>query len=253
MRLLQLSDPHLVASDQAMVRDRPALALWNQALEQVDRLQPDALVITGDLAQDESWGAYRRLRDSLARLVSCPVALLPGNHDRPCLIDAVLGRAHLTAPGELMLSTGRLIILNSHWCGHPAGRLGPRQLAWLEQRLQAIAADPMPLVVALHHPPMAIGHPVLDAMSLVDHASLRSLLTPIPSLRAVLFGHIHQHWQGCWPERPDLPLLGCPSTLKSMQHVQPCPIKRSADPGGRLLEINALGGLEQRVLRWSNP
>ena len=96
------------------------------------------------------------------------------------------------------------------------------------QRLQAIAADPMPLVVALHHPPMAIGHPVLDAMSLVDHASLRSLLTPIPSLRAVLFGHIHQHWQGCWPERPDLPVLGCPSTLKSMQHVQPCPSKRSA-------------------------
>ena len=63
-----------------------------------------------------------RLRDSLARLVSCPVALLPGNHDRPCLIDAVLGRAHLTAPGELMLSNGRLMVLNCH-CEHLAGQL----------------------------------------------------------------------------------------------------------------------------------
>ena len=50
MRLLQLSDPHLVASDAALVRERPALALWNRALEQVALLEPDALVITGDLA-----------------------------------------------------------------------------------------------------------------------------------------------------------------------------------------------------------
>lgn len=253
MRLLQLSDPHLVASDSALVRERPALALWNRALEQVALLEPDALVITGDLAQDESWGAYQRLRDSLDRHVRCPVAVLPGNHDRPHLIEAVLGRRHVTAPGELLLRNGRLIILNSHWCGHSAGRLGPRQLAWLQQRLQAIAADPTPLVVALHHPPMAIGHPVLDTMNLVDHETLRNVLRPIQSLKAVVFGHIHQHWQGTWPERPDLPLLGCPSTLKSMQHVQPCPIKRAADPGGRLLEINTFGVLEQRVLRWSNP
>ena len=250
MRLLQLSDPHLVASDAALVRERPALALWERALEQVALLQPDALVITGDLAQDESWGAYQRLRDSLDRRVACPVALMSGNHDRPSLLEAVLGRRHVTAPGELVLKDGRLIILESHWCGHSAGRLGAPQLAWLEQRLERIARDPTPLVVALHHPPMAIGHPVLDTMNLSDHVGLRRLLTPIPSLKAVVFGHIHQHWQGSWPERPDVPLLGCPSTLRSMQHVQPCPLQRASDPGGRLLEIDASGLLQQRVLRW---
>ena len=39
------------------------------------------------------------------------------------------------------------------------------------------------------------------------------LLRPHRALRAVLFGHIHQHWQGAWATRPDVLLLGCPSTL----------------------------------------
>ena len=150
------------------------------------------------------------------------------------------------------MSRRRLLLRNGQMfeqplVGHSAGRLGPHQLAWLQQRLQAIAADPTPLVVALHHPPMAIGHPVLDTMSLVDHEILRTMLTPIQPLKAVVFGHIHQHWQGHWPDRPDLPLLGCPSTLKSMQHVQPCPIKRAADQAG-VAGDQHLGVLEQRVL-----
>lgn len=251
MQILQLSDPHLVAGDVARVRNRPALPLWLRALEQVASLKPDCLLITGDLADDESWGGYRRLRDALADCVSCPVAVLPGNHDRPLFLKAVLGRHHVTAPAELLVKGVRLLLLNSHWCGHAAGRLGRNQLLWLEQRLQNPGSDNQPLVVALHHPPLPIGHPVLDGMNLIDQDALRQLLVPIDSLRAVVFGHIHQHWQGNWSERPEVPLLGSPSTLQSMQHIQPCPVDRALDPGGRLLEIDPTGDLRHRVLRWS--
>ena len=250
MRILQLTDPHLVAADAARVRDRPALPLWHRALDQVELLQPDCLVVTGDLCQDESWGGYARLRDALQLRVNCPVALVPGNHDHPLLLDAVLGRFCTTAPAELVVGGVRLLVLNSHWRGHSPGCLGAGQLQWLSERLQQIAGDPMPLVVALHHPPMAIGHPVLDTMNLIDHGALRRLLLPLEALRAVVFGHIHQHWEGCWPDRVDVPLLGAPSTLKSFQNVQPCPLNRAEDPGGRLLEIDASGRLSHRVLRW---
>ena len=33
MRILQLSDPHLVAADRALVRGRPALPLFERALD----------------------------------------------------------------------------------------------------------------------------------------------------------------------------------------------------------------------------
>lgn len=107
-------------------------------------------------------------------------------------------------------------------------------------------------MVALHHPPVAIGHPVMDMMNLTDHHQLASVLQPHAALRAVVLGHIRKHWQGAWPQRPDVPLLGCQSTLNSFQCMQPCPLGRAEDPGGRLLEFHNNGSLSQRVLRWSH-
>ena len=110
----------------------------------------------------------------------------------------------------------------------------------------------LPLVVALHHPPIAIGDAGMDAIRLLDQACLEELLRPHRALRAVLFGHIHQHWQGSWTMRPDVLLLGCPSTLCSFEAVQPCPLGRADDPGGRLLELTPDGAVQHRVLRWGS-
>ena len=252
MRILQISDCHLVARADGMVRGRPALPLLEHALAIGASHDPDLVLITGDLCQDESWSGYVRLKQALSTQLHCPVAVLPGNHDHPILLDAVLGRTVATAPADLLVNGVRLVLLNSHCCGSSAGLLGSMQLAWLQERL----ADPIrqnhPLVVALHHPPVLIGHPVLDAMPLIDHGQLRSLLIPHSGLRAVVFGHIHQHWQGRWQERPDVPLLGCPSTLRSFEHVQPCPLNRADDPGGRLLERMPSGALNHQLLRWTS-
>jgi Icc protein len=108
------------------------------------------------------------------------------------------------------------------------------------------------LVVALHHPPIAIGDAGMDAIRLLDQACLEELLRPHRALQAVLFGHIHQHWQGSWATRPDVLLLGCPSTLSSFKAVQPCPLGRADDPGGRLLEVTPEGNVQHQVLRWSS-
>ena len=73
-------------------------------------------------------------------------------------------------------------------------------------------------------------------------------LRPLPEPR-----HVHQHWQGTLPGRPDFPLLGCPSTLASFGPVQPCPLRRAADPGGRLLELAPGGEIRHTLLRWDLP
>jgi len=143
-------------------------------------------------------------------------------------------------------------LLSSHRVGSAAGVLGSLQLHWLAQRLRCSERRDLPLVVTLHHPPIAIGDASMDAIRLLDQACLEELLRPHRALRAVLFGHIHQHWQGSWPMRPDVLLLGCPSTLCSFKAVQPCPLGRADDPGGRLLELTADGAIQHRVLRWSS-
>lgn len=255
MRLLQLSDPHLLADPDGLVRGRPALALLRRGIHcaevELDG-PPDLLLISGDLCHDESWGGYVRLRELLAPL-PWPVALLPGNHDHPQLLRAALGRRAAVAPQRLEINGVLLLLLDSHRPGCVGGWLGERQLGWVAQQLSQLGGRP--LLVAVHHPPLAIGDPGLDAIALHDGAALLELLRPVPGLQAVLFGHVHQHWQALLPGRsPQLApvlLLGCPSTLCGFGPVQPCPLARPDDPGGRLLELRPGQPLRQRLLRWS--
>jgi Icc protein len=267
MRILQLSDPHLLAAAGGRCHGRPALPLLRHGLlEAFDQLRaaaeaPDLLLISGDLCQDESWGGYVRLAELLALPPlehaaegrSLPVALLAGNHDHPALLRAALGRRAVIAPAMISCGAWRVLLLDSHRSGALAGEMGPAQLAWLQRRLEALPADgEAALLVAVHHPPVPIGDAGMDAIGLRDGEDLLALLRPVAALRGLVFGHVHQHWQGALPGRPDVPLLGCPSTLCSFGPVQPCPLGRPDDPGGRWLDLGVDGILRQRLLRWTS-
>lgn len=255
MRLLQLSDPHLLADPVATYRGRrPEQRLRHglaEALAQLARAghQPDLLLLTGDLCQDETWGGYSRLRQVLQEL-PLPVALVGGNHDHPLLLRAALGRRAQVGPTRLSLGHGTLLLLDSHCAGACGGRLGAKQLAWLELQLASLRG---PAVVAIHHPPLPIGDPTMDAIGLADGPALMACLGRQPAVRAVLTGHLHQHWQGRLAPWPDLPVWACPSTLCGFGPVQPCPLGRPHDPGGRWLELTAGGEIRQQLLRWDPP
>jgi len=256
MQLLQLSDPHLLANGRGRYRGTRPLPRLRAVLTQVlaSGRVPDLLLISGDLCQDESWGGYAHLRNLLAAWPS-PVALLCGNHDHPQLLRAALGRRALIAPAVLELDSCRLVLLSSHRPGRTEGWLGDRQLHWLGHQIQRWSDQqpPQPLLIALHHPPVAIGDPSMDAIGLRDTGPLLALLAEAPGLRGVVFGHVHQYWQGVLPGRSAVPMLGCPSTLCGFGPVQPCPLGRPADPGGLWLELTAAAPLRHQLLRWTIP
>lgn len=256
MRLLQFSDPHLLADPQALCRGRPPLGQLRQGLAMALRhcgghAAIDLLLISGDLCHDESWLGYAQLRDLLQEL-GVAAAVLPGNHDQPMLLRAALVRQCSLAPALVEAGPLDLLLLDSHRPGCEAGLLGGRQLAWVERILAG--RGPRPLLVVLHHPPVPIGDPGFDAIGLLDAEPLLELLRPVPALQAVLFGHIHQHWQGLLPGRPaslsPVPLLGCPSSLCGFGPVQPCPLGRAHDPGARLLLWGSGGLQHHQLLRW---
>ena len=256
IRVLQLSDPHLLADPRGRCRNREALAClrhgWQQALQQLQS-PPDLLLISGDLCQDESWGGYARLREFLAECLApaaIPVALLPGNHDHPALLRAALARSAQLAPTLVPIGGWELLLLSSHRPGVVAGWLDFAQLAWLERQL---VASTRPLLVAVHHPPLPIGHGELDAIALRQPTELMEHLLAQPRVRGLVFGHVHQHWQGQLPRAagaPPLRLWGGPSSLASFEAVQPCPLGHADWPGGRLLRLHPDGEITTRLLRW---
>jgi len=236
--LLQLSDPHLLADPAGLYRGiRPADALV-LALRQAAMATPGPtlVLLSGDLVQDESWQGYARLRDLLARCPQ-PMALLPGNHDRPTFLRACLGRRASIAPALIPWGDWWLLLLDSHCPGRIEGWVSPEQRRWAAAALGPVQG---PVLLAMHHPP----EDQHDGDGLLDH------LAGVGDVQLICYGHVHRHERR---ERGQATLLACPSTARQFSPVQPCPLGRPDDPGGRLLLLGPGRRWQEQLLRWSSP
>ncbi|MGY0004991.1 phosphodiesterase [Micromonospora sp. I033] len=192
MLIAQLSDPHVttgpLAAEQASGLHRAlgrVLAL---------RPRPDCVVITGDLVANGRPDEYLALRDVIGRF-PLPVHLATGNHDdRESLLDTFGGTPCLaggfSAYYHVDHEDGTLVVLDSLASGDDAGRLGDDQLGWLDG---VLAGRPeVPAVVCLHHPPVAVGVPAMDAMGLTDADALAEVIGRHRHVVRVVAGHLHR-------------------------------------------------------------
>ena len=183
--LAQISDFHLRDGEQGPDR---ALAAAVDAVLALHPL-PDAVLASGDLADTPSVAEYERVWRLLEPL-PMPVHALNGNHDDPAMLEDCLG-----SPPSYSVAVGaglRLVVCDTRLEGSDAGALGPERLAWLESEL---AADrDLPTILALHHPPVAIGLTAIDGIGLPreDDLALAELLPRFPHVRRVVAGHVHR-------------------------------------------------------------
>ena len=154
------------------------------------RPAPNALVVTGDVAESGAAREYERARELLAPL-PMPVHAIPGNHDDAGELRAVFGG---DGPHGFGVRVGgiRLVAMNSTRPGHDDGSLSADRLAWLREQLAVEPATPT--VVAMHHPPLLTGIPSLDMLGLPedDRRALAEVLAANPQVRRVVAGHVHR-------------------------------------------------------------
>lgn len=158
--------------------------------------RPDAVVVTGDIADQRDEREYRVAKQQLDRL-SMPVYLLSGNHDDSKCLKSVFkeyagmqdGPADRTRY-SVSIGTVKLIVLDSVVPGAPHGELGPEQLAWLEEEL--VSSRDASVMIALHHPPVDLGIKHMDAMKLVDGDAFGNILSRHNNIERVMCGHLHR-------------------------------------------------------------
>jgi 3',5'-cyclic-AMP phosphodiesterase len=249
--LAQLSDLHLRAGADGA----GAAARLEHAVSRVAALeQPvDAVLLSGDLADEPSGAAYERARELLAPL-GVPVHAIPGNHDDRDLLRARFGPEPAPSGARVWFAVNcgelRVVGCDSTRPGREDGALGADQLDWLDQTLREHPGTPT--LLALHHPPVLTGVRAMDAIGLAseDRVALEALLEGHPQVRTVTCGHVHTTMATSFAGRP---LLICPSTNSALRlDLRPrdgLPFATTGEPLG--FAVHTL--LEDRLLSHVQP
>ncbi|WP_328450054.1 metallophosphoesterase [Streptomyces sp. NBC_00386] len=203
MRILHLSDTHLDRSGGPDADGADGTAALRCLLAELAHVHDlDAVVVTGDVADDGSREAYVRARELLSGYAGrrgAEVFYTTGNHDDRTAFADVLGSGHVQPEavyqgtageraGASVVGGWRLITLDTLVPSKGYGRLDRGQLDWLGELL----ATPAPLgtVLAFHHPPIAMDVDVQRALGLQNSAELAETIRGT-DVQLILCGHFH--------------------------------------------------------------
>ena len=195
--------------------------------QRILELAPDAVLVTGDLTSQALPAEFALAREDLTPVLErLPTFVIPGNHDaytpgavRNDLMGAVFGPwmgRNDTALARLDLEG--LVILGLNPCRprpfDASGEIPQAQLDALATALAAPGAHEVPIVLALHYPPIDRRGALYDGShhGLRNAAGLIELLNEAPVRPALIAcGHVHHGYQIDVPlsDGSRIPLCNC--------------------------------------------
>jgi 3',5'-cyclic-AMP phosphodiesterase len=243
VRLTQFTDPHLYGDENESLRGVATLPALNAALAHAKARDwpPDAVLVTGDLVQDDPAGYphFRRVFGALGM----PVLCLPGNHDEPQAMRRELAAKPFVLGGFVDMGRWRIVLLDSCIPGAASGALSADRLAMLDQALAS--AGTRHCMVCLHHHPVPMGSRWLDHVGLKNASEFLHTIDAHRNVRAIVWGHVHQAYDSL---RKGVRMLATPSTCAQfLPHAEDFAVDRRP-PAYRTLELRADGSLLTEVM-----
>lgn len=187
MKLIQLTDLHIGKEGENTygVDVRQNLA---DLLNAIRKLEPDHLIISGDLCYNEGEAEiYKWIKDRV-ELIGVPFDVIPGNHDNAIVMAGVFRQQSLLVGEELFYKK----LFGSHtflFLDTTKGIVSDRQLAWLSDHLDSHHGQ---LFIFMHHPPILSGVPHMDEnYSLKNGEDLQRLFFNYAGNITIFTGHYH--------------------------------------------------------------
>lgn len=226
---LQIGKPYRPEAAEALVR-------------KVEQIQPDLVVVAGDLTQRAKAGEFKVARALLARLGPGPVVVTPGNHDVPLYrfwerLAMPYRNWKRFVSSQLDTVTrfdGATVVALNSSAPHRAivgGRLGDHQVALARRAFEEAPAPDVRILVVHHHFVVTDdgsgGSPLPGARSHLDAFSHMGI-------DLLLGGHVHQ----TRVLAPDDPRTGAPFPVVS------CGTTTSWRGRGEEVDANSLNVIE---------
>lgn len=182
MLLVQLSDIHVGPQFRKEV--------FEKAVQEVNDLNPDAVVVTGDLTENGMLPEFEKVKEQLSKIKTKDVIVLSGNHDYRNT-GYLLFKKFFPSKTVHEFEDAVIITLGTARPDRDEGEVGYRQNLWLARTLSKYT-DKMK-IIAMHHHLISIPDTGSDRIIVLDAGDvLQSALTA--NVNLVLCGHKHRPW-----------------------------------------------------------
>lgn len=172
--------------------------MLDRVIDEINALDPDLVVVPGDLTVKGYRDEYVAAAEKLARLTCPEVAIVPGNHDSRNvgyhhfidLFGPRWDRRELrfsTHDSELGCERVRVVLLDSSKPDLNDGELGRHRYDWLAEQLDG---EPAFTIVVLHHHLVGIPETGRERNIVLDAGDVLAILDR-HSVDLVLAGHKH--------------------------------------------------------------
>ena len=165
-------------------------AVFMQAVTEINNLQPDMIILSGDVTNN---GYYRQYQQAIKYLdmFDAPLFAVPGNHDARNLghqsFEELIGESSwkLTKEDDFMV-----IGLDSSSPDEDRGHVGNPQRMWMEHQLDQCVINDLSSIIVLHHHVIPIPDTGRERNVLSDAGDLLKTLTT-HEVDLILCGHKH--------------------------------------------------------------
>jgi Icc protein len=189
MRLIQLSDIHVGSFFRQKVFDT--------VLDEVNRLKPDAIIITGDLTDEGLLFQFEQAHEQIRKFTCSNTIVLAGNHDYRHTGYLIFKKFFPSKQQIYEFDDTVILTLGTARPDRDEGEVGYRQNLWIENTLRKCNNNDNNKkkikIIAMHHHLISIPDTGTDKIIVLDAGdTLRACLQSGVDL--VICGHKHRPW-----------------------------------------------------------
>jgi len=183
MLIVQLSDIHVGSQFKPKT--------FAKVVNEVNKLNPDAIIITGDLTNEGLINEYKECKKLVSKFKAKKIIAISGNHDYRNTGYLAFRKFF---PFQTINELGNDVVIVTLGTARPdrnEGEVGYRQNLWLERTMRKYKNSVK--ILAMHHHLVGIPDTGSDRLTVIDAGDiLRTILQT--NVNLVLCGHKHRPW-----------------------------------------------------------
>ena len=248
MKIVQITDLHLRRDKSYRAFEINTFQSAKNIINHISKLHEDldALVISGDISDDESEESYSNLIE-LTDEIHSEIYLMPGNHDSIIEIKKCASTSKVNSELYFARDNWVYFMFNTKKDDSPNGFLKQYEIDIFREMIEK--NDDKYFMIFLHHHPVKIGSPTMDKMIIENADILLDLIQQNQTIRGVSWGHIHNVFE---TNLNNAKLFSTPSTCyQSKPKSKTFIIDTKEKPGYRIIHFSSDGNLETEIIRMS--